>query len=139
MTRHRSCSGCPDVPGDAGVLVVGFVIKLALVLGLVAVVGYDAISLVHTRLTAADAANTAAAAAAENYRGSRNIQLAYNAALAAAGSPDATIDTGTFKVAPDGGVSLRLHLHATTLLVHRIPPLRSWEDASEVGTAGPPL
>ena len=122
---------------DSGAIVLGWLTKLALVLGLLGLIGFDAVSLLHTRLTAADDANTAATAAAENYKQTKNVQLAYNAALTSSGAPDATIETATFHIAPDGVVTLRLHLHATTLLVRHIPPIRGLADAVETGTGTP--
>jgi Flp pilus assembly protein TadG len=123
------------VTSDSGAIVLGWLTKLAVFLGICGLIGFDAISLVHTRLNAANAATTAANAAAESFKTSKSVQIAYNAALAT--SPDATIDTSSFKIATDGTVTLRLHLHATTLLVRYIGPLKHLEDAAEVGTGTP--
>ncbi len=132
MPHVRSRGG-----SDVGAIVFGWLTKLAIVLGVLGVLGFDGISLVHTRLTAADAANTAASAAAENYKSNKDIQQAYNAALATLGASDASIETTTFKIATDGSVTLRLHLRATTLVISRIAPLRSLGDAVETGTGTP--
>ena len=124
--------------GDSGAIVLGWLTKVAVLLGVLGVFAFDGISLVHTRLMAADAATTAANAAAENFKTTKNVQLAYNAAIATVGSnPDASIETATFHVGSDGVVTLRLHLKATTLVVRHIPPLRHFEDAAESGTGTP--
>ncbi len=126
------------VRGDSGAIVLGWLTKLALLLGVLGIFAFDGISLVHTHLTASDAATTAANAAAENFKTTKNVQLAYNAAIATVGTnPDATIETTTFHIGSDGVVTLRLHLKATTLILRHIPPLRHFEDAAESGTGTP--
>jgi hypothetical protein len=122
--------------GDRGDIVLGWLSKLVVVIGLLGLVGFDGISLAQARFQAADRATTAASAAADDYRATNDLQKAYNAALTTVSGND-TIETRTFKVAPDGTVTLRLHHEATTLLVHRIGPLKKWVDAVETGEGRP--
>jgi Tfp pilus assembly protein PilV len=124
------------VRGDRGDIVLGWLSKLVVVLGLLGLVAFDGISLAQARFQAADRATTAASAAAEDFRTNHDLQKAYNAAFATVSGAD-TIETKTFTVSTDGTVKLRLHHEATTLIVHRIGPLKKWTDAAETGEARP--
>ncbi len=123
--------------GDRGDVVLGWLTRLAVVLGVLGLVGFDGISLVQARFQASDHATTAAVAAAEDYKTNHDVQKAYNAAFATL-SGDDSIETKTFAVAADGTITLRLHRTATTLVVGRIGPLKHWADAVETGTGMPP-
>jgi hypothetical protein len=122
--------------GDRGDIVLGWLTKLAVVLGLLALVGFDGISLVQGRFQAADRATTAASEAADDYKSNHDVQKAYNAAVATLTGND-TIETKTFRIDPDGTVTLRLHHVATTLVVGRIGALKKYADAVEPGTGRP--
>jgi hypothetical protein len=122
--------------GDRGGIVLGWLGKLTLTLGVLALVGFDALSLVQARLQAGDRAATAATAAAQDFATSRDLQHAFDAAYATVAGGD-SIETGTFRVAADGAVTLRLHHGAVTLLVAKVPALRSWTDAVGTGEGRP--
>ena len=119
-------------------MVVGWLLKLVLVLGLLGGLALDGISLLRASFNASDQATTAALAAADGYRSSHNLQRAYDAALAAVTADGDTIETSTFTVAPDGRVHLVLHRTASTLWLSRIPPLRHLADVRATGAAAPP-
>ena len=121
---------------DRGDVVLGWLTKLVVALGLLGLLAFDGISLAQARFQAADRATTAASAAADDYKTSHDLQKAYNAALATVSSND-TIETKTFQVAQDGTVTLRLHHEATTLIVGRISALKHWADAVETGEGRP--
>ena len=122
---------------DRGDIILGWLTKLVLVLAVVGVVGFDAISLVQARFQASDRATTAASAAAADYAQNKDVQKAYNAAFATTTDGD-SIETDTFAIGRDGVVTLRLHREATTLLVEKIGPIKKWTDAVGEGRAGPP-
>jgi len=122
--------------GDRGDIVLGWLTKLVVVLGLLGLVGFDGVALGQARFQAADRASTAAAAAAEDYKTSHDLQKAYNAAFATVSDGD-TIETSTFAVTRDGAVTLRLHHQAATLLVSRIGAVKGWADAVGTGTGRP--
>jgi hypothetical protein len=122
--------------GDRGDIILGWLTKLVVVLAVLGVIAFDGISLVQARFQAADRATTAAAAAADEYHVSHDVQRAYNAAFATVHGED-TIETTTFKVATDGTVTLRLHHVATTLVLHRIGAIKGWADAVETGEGRP--
>lgn len=121
---------------DRGDVVLGWLTKLVVILGVLGIIGFDGISLVQARFQAADRATTAAAAAAEDYKSNHDLQKAYNAAFATL-SGDDTIETKTFRVAANGTVMLRLHHPASTLVVKRISPLEHLTDAVETGEGRP--
>jgi hypothetical protein len=124
------------VNGDRGDVVLGWLTKLVVVLGLLGLAAFDGISLAQARFQAADHATTAASAAADDYKSNHDLQKAYNAAFATVSGND-TIETKTFQVATDGTVTLRLHHEATTLILNHIGPLKHWADAVETGEGRP--
>jgi hypothetical protein len=124
------------VGGDRGDVVLGWLTKLVVILGVLGLLAFDGISLAQARFQAADHATTAASAAADDFKISHNLQKAYNAAYATVTGND-TIETKTFQVATDGTVTLRLHHEATTLILKHIGPLKHWADAVETGEGRP--
>jgi len=125
-----------DWRADRGDIVLGWLTKLAVVLGVLGLVAFDGISLVQARFQAADRATTAASAAADDYKTNHDLQKAYNAAFTTLSSGD-TIETKTFQVTTDGTVTLRLHHLATTLVLQHIGPLKHYADAVETGEGRP--
>ncbi len=121
--------------GDRGDIVLGWLTKLTVVLGVVGVLGFDAISLGTTTFTAEDHAQTAARAAADAFASGKDLQKAYDAALAAVVADGDTIEAPTFAVAPDGAVTLTLHRTASTLLIEKVSPISDWADMSATVTA----
>lgn len=114
-------------PDDRGDVVLGWLTKLVATLAVVGVLGFDAVSLGSGRFQAEDHAQGAARAASAAWQGDKRVQVAYDAALAEvveAGDTIDTIDTADFTVAADGAVTLTLHHEVSTLLVHRVAPLR---------------
>ena len=120
--------------GDRGDIVLGWLTKLVVVIGLLGLVGFDGVSLAQARFQAADRATTAADAAAESFAGTKTLQTAFDAAYATTRDGD-VIETTTFAVAPDGTVTLRLHHTATTLLLHRVKALQHYAEAVGTGKA----
>jgi type II secretory pathway pseudopilin PulG len=131
---HRA--GLSGGRGERGDIVLGWLTRLVVVLAVLGTIAFDGVSLAQARFQAADRATTAANAAADAYKASRDVQTAFNAAYATL-SPGDTIETQTFTVAADGTVTLRLHHQAPTLLVSKIGPLKHWQDAVETGEAKP--
>ena len=111
---------------DRGGIVLGWLTKLAVGLSITGLVGFDLVSLGASRLHAEDHAQTAARTAVESYTGPKDLQAAYDAALAEVLGEGDSIDTQTFAFTPDGTVTLTLHTTAPTLLVHKLAPLREY-------------
>ena len=122
------------IDGDRGDIVLGWLTKLVVIIGLLGLVGFDGVSLAQARFQAADRATTAADAAADSFATTKTLQTAFDAAYATTRDGD-VIETKTFSVEPDGTVRLRLHHTATTLLLHRVKALQHYADAVGSGTA----
>ena len=120
-----------------GGIVVGWLAKLAVGLGLLGLVAFDGIAVLSASFQAADQATIAAAAAADNYKSSHDVQVAYDAALAAVAGDNDTVETTTFRVAPDGHVTLRLRKVADTVWLQRIGPLDHLRHVSALGAGSP--
>jgi hypothetical protein len=117
--------------------VFGWLTKLVVGLGVVGVVGLDAFACVGARFGVQDSADRAGRAAATSWQSTRTLQSAYDAALAQAVVSGDTIDTASFAASVDGAVTLTLHREATTLVLHRIPPLRQLREASATVVSRP--
>jgi hypothetical protein len=116
-------------PGDRGDIVLGWLTRLTVVLGLVGLVGFDAISLGVGRLATEDAAHAAAGAAVRSWADTQDVQRAYEAALSEldpVSGLEGTIPPSSFSIAPDGAVTLTLERTSATMLVEKVPPIRSW-------------
>ena len=120
---------------DRGDIVLGWLTKVVAVLAVLGVIGFDAISLGAARFQAEDHAQLAARAAAETYKSGKDLQAAYDAALAEVLEHGDSIDPQTFSVAPDGTVTLTLLRVAPTMLVERIGPVRDWANMTSTVSA----
>lgn len=113
---------------DRGSIVLGWLTKLTLTLAVLGVVVFDVIAITSARFTAEDHAQEAARAASAAYRTPADLQLAYDAALAAVTVHGETIDAESFTITPEGSVTLTLRRTAPTLVVAKVAPLRPWAD-----------
>ena len=112
--------------GDRGDIVLGWLTKLVATLAVLGLIGFDAISLGSTRFQAEDHAQSAVRAASETYKSSKDLQAAYDAAVAEVVEHGDTVDPTSFAVTPDGTVTLTLRALAPTMLVEKVAPLRDW-------------
>lgn len=115
---------------DRGSIVIGWLTKLVVVLGILGVAAFDAISIGTTAASLSDQGGLAARAASDAWLQAKDIQHAYDAALATATeqNPATVIDVKTFVVDPDGTVHLRVARTATTLVLFRFAATRHWAD-----------
>lgn len=123
--------------GDRGDIILGWLTKLTASLAVVGVLGFDAVSLGAGRFQAEDHAQQAARAAVEAYSSSRDLQKAYDAAVAEVLDDGDTIETGSFTVAPTGAVTLTLVREVPTVLVEKVGPLREYATVSRTVTGTP--
>jgi hypothetical protein len=123
--------------GDAGEIILGWFTKVVGLLAVLGVMAFDAISIGAATFQAEEQAQQAARRAAESYSTAKDIQVAYEAALAGAAAGD-TIDPASFTVDPAGTVRLSLQRSTPTLLVEKIPPLREYATASRTVSVAPP-
>jgi P pilus assembly chaperone PapD len=126
---------------DRGHTTTGWLLRIGAVLAVLGVAGYDAGSIGITHLRLDDAAADAALDARQAVSETGDPRLAFRAAVtsAKAESSDITLSPASFRVAPDGAVTLRLTRTATTVLAHRVPWLQPATVVSAVGTAMPPM
>ncbi len=124
--------------GDRGDMVVGWLSRIVLVLAVIAVIGYDAVTSIQANVTAKDQATSAAQAGQANYVTTKNVQAAYQAALESAqqANPANTIAPAAFSVSIAGVVSLTLKRPVHTLVAHYLP-IPSAKTAVATGTASP--
>ena len=127
----------PKGMNDRGDIVLGWLTKLVVVLGVLGVIGFDAISLGTARFQAEDHAQAAVRAAHESYRSTKNVQAAYEAALAEVAPHGDTIAPETFTIAPNGEISLTLHRTAATMIVEKVGPIRDWAEVETTVSARP--
>src|SRR4051795_11394444 len=120
---HRLARGSER--GDA---LMGWLVKIAVVLGVVGIALFDAISIGSTSVTIADQGSYAARAASEVWQQDQDLQQTYAAAVAAAQeeNPANTVATQDFRVDEDGTVHLTVARTASTIVVRRIGPLAKW-------------
>lgn len=122
---------------DSGSIVIGWLTKLAATIALFGLLAFDGIALATATFNATDHANTAASTAAEVYKSTRDLQAAYNAALLEVVEDNETVEATTFRVGPDGHVTLRLHREAATVWMQRIGPLKKFVDVKATGEGSP--
>lgn len=122
---------------DRGDIVLGWLTKLVAALAVLGVIAFDLISLGTTRFQAEDHAQLAARAAVESWKSNKNLQAAYEAAVAEVLEDGDTIDPASFAVSPDGEVTLTLQRTAPTMVLQKIGPLRPWADMSSTVSRRP--
>jgi len=122
---------------DNGSIVIGWLTKLAVAIALVGVALFDSLAIGAAHLGASDDASTAAEAAAASYHTSHNVQAAYQAAVDTLPTDSESIAPQQFIVEPDGTISLVLERTTTTLVAHRIGPLKKYAVVVVHATASP--
>jgi hypothetical protein len=117
-------------PRDRGDIVLGWLTKLVVVFGIAGLALFDAISLGTTYVNVADQGSYAAREASEMWASTKDLQKAYDAAVAAATEQNAgnTVDAASFRIDPDGTVHLKVSREATTLVIYRIHAIAKWAD-----------
>ena len=123
---------------DSGSIVLGWLTKLFVAIAIVGVALFDSLAIGAAHLGASDDANTAVEAAVADYRTSHNVQSAYQAAVETLPSDSESIAPQKFIVEPDGSISLVLRRTTTTLVAHRIGPLKKYSVVIVHATASPP-
>lgn len=111
--------------GDQGSIVVGWLTRLTLVLGLLGLVGFEVLSIAVARVSLEDYGKEAAQEAIHTYQNTHNPTLAYQSAVSVADEHGARIAKKSFTVTPDGAVSFTISNTATTLVLYRVDRLAS--------------
>jgi hypothetical protein len=123
-------AGADGAPADRGGVILGWLVKLVVVLGVLGVAAFDGLSVVATRLSLADTGAIAARAASTEWSHDHDVQAAFDAAWASARQEDERnrVETDTFVIRPDATVHLVVDRHARTLLLEHLGPVAHWAD-----------
>ncbi len=121
--------------GDRGDIVLGWLTKTVVTVAVFGVIVFDSLAVFAGRMSTSDAANEAAMAASDAWHARPDIQAAYDAAEASAEAHGGQIPTATFSIDDKGTVHLQLRRQVTTLVAHRIGPLKKYTWAVESGEA----
>ena len=125
--------------GETGA--VGWIIVVWLVV--VAVIGVTAIdagSIAFTKFRLADVASSASTLAANNFKGSRNVESACQAAVASIAADDASAklaNKGCVVDVPTGTVTITVRKEATTILAGRLGFTKHFTKVTATETNGP--
>jgi hypothetical protein len=128
-----------DAASERGDIVLGWLTRVVVTLAIVAVIAFDSIAIVTSRLGVTDDAQSAAEAANtawNEHPGS--VQEAYNAAAAFAEQHGEECPVKDFSVSPAGVVKLRLTGKATTLVVGHVGPMKTLTEIHGAGEATTP-
>lgn len=120
---------------DRGAARLSTITWLIVVLAVIGLVGYDSVSVLSSRVTAQNDAQTAAYAASQAWHTTPNLDTAYQAAVASLAGKGDTVLTRHFTVDADGTVHLLVRRHARSILMTHIGPLRKYTVAVEHGDA----
>jgi hypothetical protein len=123
---------------DSGSIVIGWLTKLVVMVAVIGVMLFDALSVTAAHIGAKDDASQAATIAVGEWRTSHNVQMAYQAAVDSLTSDSEEIPARDFVVNSDGSVQLVLQRSVKTLLVHRIGPLKQYSVVTAHGEASAP-
>ena len=117
---------------DRGDIVLSWLTRLVVILALVGVACFDALAVAAADISLADEGRLAAVEAGDVWRSSGNLQQTYERAVMVAEqeNPLNAVDAKTFRVERDGTVHLRISRETPTLVMHRIPTVRSWADVT---------
>jgi hypothetical protein len=108
---------------------------LIVVLAIIGVVAFDGVSVMSSRVTAQNDAQTAAYAASQSWHSNQNLDEAYQAAVTSLAGKADTVLTHHFTIDADGTVHLLVRRKARTVLLNHIGPLKQYEVAVEHGDA----
>ena len=125
-------------PRDAGTIVMGWLVKVALVLTIFGISAFDTVSVASAHLSTSDDANSAASAAAADFQTSHNIQSALSAAEDAITNPNETLLANSLTIHPDGSATVTVQRKITTVVMYRIGPLKKYTVIKVRGQANAP-
>jgi|GEM_PF-606171 len=127
--RVRPGAGAPPDDGtDRGDIVIGWLTKIIVFLGLAGLVLFDAISVGTTAVNLTDQGQYAAREASEVWQRTQSVQEAYDAAVAAAvdQNPANVVDPATFRIDEDNTVHLKVGRTATTIVLRHWDKTATW-------------
>ncbi|HTE72973.1 MAG TPA: hypothetical protein VK640_07220 [Actinomycetes bacterium] len=129
--RARPTADAPTVAGpDRGDIVIGWLTKIVVVLGIAGLGLFDAISLGSTAVSLSDQGQYAAREASEVWQQTESVQKAYEAAAESAASQNAqnVVDPESFRIDPDDTVHLQIERTATTIVLRHWGTSAKWAE-----------
>jgi hypothetical protein len=138
--RTPRCCAAPAADREAGTIVLGWLVRVSLLLFTFAVVAFDAAGIGVNLVQVQDDADTAASAASLSWHASHDAALSLRAAQTSmdSGAGTARVPAQDFQVRPDGQVSLTVERQARTFLIGRIAFLRKFTVARAGATSTRP-
>lgn len=119
-------------------LVTGLIIRLAILAGLLGLVGYEVAAVVAAKYDAQSIADAAAVAGREAYEETSSLDAAHREALRVVRDRNPRARLRAFEVRADGGIALTVRRRANTLFVQRVGFLEGFAVATATGRADPP-
>ncbi|MDQ1709435.1 MAG: hypothetical protein QOG49_820 [Frankiaceae bacterium] len=120
---------------DRGDIILGWFTRVATFLLLIAIIGFEGISVVTAHINGADTADQVALAAADAYAPKHNVKAAKAAAEAAAIEHHADLKSKDIMIAADGSVDVTITTTATTLFLYRTDATAKWAVVKSGGHA----
>ena len=127
----------PAARRDVGGIVLGWLFRVALALGLLGVLAYDTLSLTYTNVMTVDNAKIVALAGSDELsRDPRDLKGALAASRAQASELGVRLKAKDWWVDDQGVVHVTVSSLAPTLVLRHVPPMRPYLTVRAVGTAG---
>jgi hypothetical protein len=120
---------------DSGAARLHLITGWLVVLAILGVCVFDGISIMSSRVSTENDAQSAAYAASSAWHNSHSIELAYQAAVTTVAGNGETVLTHGFTIDPDGTAHLVLRSHARSILLTHIGPLKHYTITLEHGDA----
>jgi hypothetical protein len=120
-----------DRPADAGDVVIGWLTRVAVIVLVIGLIGFEALSIMVTKIQLGDTATSAGSTALSTYGGSHSVSIAYQQAQAVAVADGATIVQKTFRFNVDGSVEFTIRKTANTILVQHLNATSAWAHVKE--------
>jgi hypothetical protein len=126
-------SSHPTPVKDRGDIVLGWLTRLTVIMALVGVALFDAISVGTTTASVADQGTSAALEASATWDETKNVQAAYDAAVTFATEANAEneVDPRSFSIDEDGTVHLTVSRVAKTLVLYHWSRTATWAHVSQ--------
>ena len=130
-TCGRPQDALPDP--DAGGIVLGWLLKLGLILAVIVIVGYDLVAITYNKVATAEDAKSIARAAYDAKVLSRSTSAeATKSAQEQARAKGITLEKSDVVYAADGSIEVTVSRTVDTLVAHRIGPISDYSTAVEV-------
>lgn len=127
-----------DIHADSGGIVVGWLVKLVVVLAVFGVLGIDGAAVLVAHVNGTDDANNAAAAAEQAWQNNHNYASAVQAAEDAVTNTSESLVSHSLVIDDSGTVHLKLRREITTTVLRHIGPLKKYTVVVIDGEATPP-